>query len=554
MMLGVVIHSALAYFPPEDPAWAFQDPYAGSEFSYLIVEFIHLFRMPAFFLISGFFGALLWTKRSPGKMMLNRIQRIVLPLLIFLVPLTYLTDFSSEFSERLLTGDIAPFYAACGIPFNWMPESTMHLWFLYYLAIVTAIHTGSVALVGVFKIPVERAHQFIRDMVERPWFFLVFMALASNITAWIFGWGDESIPTSDSWFPYPPLLLYYWSWYLVGWGIYTAGANFRSFEKPAWGLTLAGMLFWMLGLNWFASVAFIQASMGLFLRYADAPSARWRYLSDSAYWVYLLHLPFTILIPALIMDWPLPYALKLSACIVIVTAICLVSYSAFVRTTWIGHFLNGRRYSQPKRRIAFAGLIVLGSGTTWAALNPPSPEDRPSPWRDHKQPADLFDEASGASLIHPFLEAEKAGIAPLACVQLTPTSDGPLFRVGGPKVFCRSPLGHSGAADACKAMGSELASLETIEEASYARDWASSLSPHPFQFGLTDLEEEGNWIWASEAMLDDTDWMDGEPNSWGGTEEDCAALNYEDQRGWIDFPCDWAIGFICEYSEDALGG
>ena len=116
MMLGVVIHSALAYFPPEDEAWPFQDPHVGSEWSYLIVEFIHLFRMPAFFLLSGFFGALLWIRRGRSKMVRNRIVRIVLPLLVFLVPLTYLTSFSSEYSERLLSGDPEPFFVACGVP------------------------------------------------------------------------------------------------------------------------------------------------------------------------------------------------------------------------------------------------------------------------------------------------------------------------------------------------------------------------------------------------------------------------------------------------------
>ena len=85
MMLGVVIHSTLAYFPPEDPSWAFQDPEVGSEFSHLIVEFIHLFRMPAFFLLSGFFGALLWMRRTPKEMLINRFKRIVLPLLVFLI-------------------------------------------------------------------------------------------------------------------------------------------------------------------------------------------------------------------------------------------------------------------------------------------------------------------------------------------------------------------------------------------------------------------------------------------------------------------------------------
>ena len=150
----------------------------------------------------------------------------------------------------------------------------------------------------------------------------------------------------------------------------------------------SGLLEWMVGKR-----GLYQSSMGLFLRYADAPSARWRYLSDSAYWVYLLHLPFTIFIPALILNWPLPYALKLGACIAIVTAVCLLSYSAFVRSTWIGHFLNGRRYPHPKRRLGLVGFALLGAGTAWATLNPPAPEDRPErpgPWTDNRLPTEIL--------------------------------------------------------------------------------------------------------------------------------------------------------------------
>lgn len=551
MMLGVVIHSALAYFPAEAEAWPFQDPYVGSEWSYLIVEFIHLFRMPAFFLISGFFGALLWIKRGRSKMVRNRIVRIVLPLLVFLVPLTYLTSFSSEFSERLLSGDPEPFFVACGVPIEWLPNSTMHLWFLYYLALITALHTIGVSLLSALKVREGRTHAFIQDLVARPWFFLVFTGLASNLIAWLFGWG-ENLPTSDAWVPNGPILLYYWFWYQLGWAIYQAKASFRSFQKPAWGLLTVGALFWMMGMHWFASVAFIQASIGLFLRYADAPSTRWRYLSDSAYWVYLIHLPFTILVPALMMDWPLPYLLKLSTCIALVTAACLLSYSAFVRTTLIGRFLNGRRYPEPKRLVGVAGFVMLGSGTVWAALHPPAVQDRPSPWLERKQPDELLDLATTQSLAHPFEPASAARLSPNACAQLIPPESEASF--GGPKVFCVAPRTYQKAAEACEAMGAQLASLETLDESLIVRDWAIDLSPRPFYVGLSDLAEEGDWRWESEEPLSETDWADGEPNSWGGYEEDCAALNYEDLDGWIDLPCSTRAPFICEYPVDESSG
>ena len=38
-------------------------------------------------------------------------------------------------------------------------------------------------------------------------------------------------------------------------------------------------------------VSLTAGSLGLFLRFVRNESAGWRYLSDSSYWVYIVHLP-----------------------------------------------------------------------------------------------------------------------------------------------------------------------------------------------------------------------------------------------------------------------
>ena len=231
MMLGVVIHSALAYFPPETEAWAFQDPYVGSEWSYLIVEFIHLFRMPAFFLISGS-SEHCSRSREGGQdaAQPNRPDRSsTLRLSWFPSPTSPRSPANT--ANVFSSGDPEPFFVACGVPIDWLPTSTMHLWFLYYLALITALQSIGVSLLSVLKVKEGRTHAFTQDLVARPWFFLVFTGLASTLIAWLFEWG-EGLPTSDAWAPSGPILLYYWFWYQLGWAIYQAKASFRSFEKP----------------------------------------------------------------------------------------------------------------------------------------------------------------------------------------------------------------------------------------------------------------------------------------------------------------------------------
>ena len=68
-----------------------------------------------------------------------------------------------------------------------------------------------------------------------------------------------------------------------------------------------------------------------------------RYLSDSAYWMYLAHLPPVIVAQSWISQWPYPAWLKLSVMSLVMVAALLGSYHVLVRPTPIGWFLNGRR-------------------------------------------------------------------------------------------------------------------------------------------------------------------------------------------------------------------
>ena len=77
MLLGIVLHGALAFIPG---AWAVSDasvegdgtPYA------ILVTAIHGFRMPVFFLMSGFFTAMLWRQRGLRALVTHRARRILL--------------------------------------------------------------------------------------------------------------------------------------------------------------------------------------------------------------------------------------------------------------------------------------------------------------------------------------------------------------------------------------------------------------------------------------------------------------------------------------------
>ncbi|MEL6109891.1 MAG: acyltransferase family protein, partial [Planctomycetota bacterium] len=78
MLLGIVLHAALSFAPIP---WAVSDSRQHPFFEVLFA-FIHGFRMPLFFLISGFFTAMLWRQRGVVALIQHRAKRIALPLLI----------------------------------------------------------------------------------------------------------------------------------------------------------------------------------------------------------------------------------------------------------------------------------------------------------------------------------------------------------------------------------------------------------------------------------------------------------------------------------------
>ena len=83
--------------------------------------------------------------------------------------------------------------------------------------------------------------------------------------------------------------------------------------------------------------------MGLFRRVCPVESPTMRYLSDSAYWLYLAHLPLIIAAQYVVRDWPLPALAKFLLIVAVVTSFLLWTYQTLVRYTWLGRFLNGPR-------------------------------------------------------------------------------------------------------------------------------------------------------------------------------------------------------------------
>lgn len=78
MLLGIVLHAGLSFAPFP---WPVQDTRQSESYGLLFAA-IHGFRMPVFFLLSGFFTAMLWRRRGLRSLLSHRLRRVFLPFLL----------------------------------------------------------------------------------------------------------------------------------------------------------------------------------------------------------------------------------------------------------------------------------------------------------------------------------------------------------------------------------------------------------------------------------------------------------------------------------------
>lgn len=396
MLLGVVLHAALPY-----ANWTFSVYSAYHDSARTVVLsgvafIIHLFRMPTFFLMAGFFGGLMWQTYGARKFVQNRIKRVLLPLCLSWVALFPLTIFSAAFTmlggpsgiahivQQLRSGALL---AQNNLTFFQLLTQLglIHLWFLYFLMLFYGVITLLLLVLRRFtpqsKSWVDGAFQAV---VGHPAGMLV-LAAVTWLTmlpmrpAYLDVTGIEG---TNAFLPAPTILMAYFVFFVFGWLLFRNKHLLSLLRDKAWaytglGLGMAGLYAFLILRPMVANAHPMQLAaaapaiwllalgiVGLALRYFRQPTGLFQYLSESSYWVYLVHLPLTLLLPGLLIGLALPALLKFLLVWAAATGISLLTYQHWVRTTWLGRLLNGRRLAP----YAFLGRFRKPEETTAAAL------------------------------------------------------------------------------------------------------------------------------------------------------------------------------------------
>lgn len=322
-----------------------------------IYWFVHVFRLPLFFAMSGFFLALLLSRKGLRETARNRTLRIVVPLAVGLMTLVPLMVLASQATGTVVATDGRMTH---GSPFTFQPS---FLWFLWYLLILDG---AAIVLYLLAPDLLKRTGAAMSSAISRPALGIALLAVPTVLALWPqASW--TAATRADSFVPDLSVLAYYtlffglgavlcehrhligsagrnaWRWAACA-AIVTlpAAALFTLHNSPAYGshIGVHGLALLVYAVATWTS---LLALIGLADRYLSRPRPALRYLADSSYWIYLSHMPAMVLIVALATATTLGTASQFGIVTLASLAFSLVTYPLFVRYTAIGRVLNGPR-------------------------------------------------------------------------------------------------------------------------------------------------------------------------------------------------------------------
>jgi len=389
MLLGIVLHASLPYFSriaEIEHIWPADDD--QSILLFVVFDFIHTWRMPTFFLLAGFFAHLVLDRRSTSMFVLDRLKRIAIPLVLFgavmvvIIPPIWVYGWLGSMSLNVFREVLSKRQ-----DLDSSGELVGHLWFLYYLLLMYAALVAlrllgrlvkpqrMISLAG--RLPLGR--YFGNAVYTRIPLLLTFVA----VLLLIIRADNESKPI---WPLNVPDVLYGTLFFFYGYGFYARRELIDRLRGTGTLITLwaiAGAVFFvhlvllgavdevskqggedetirylrLVGFVFYgaAAVLFSVGFVGLFERLMRSPRPWIRWLADSSYWIYIMHLPVVTFLTfylahldrqgwlKLLTGFSWSAELKFLIACVVTGVLGVFTHRYLVRYTPLGTLLNGKR-------------------------------------------------------------------------------------------------------------------------------------------------------------------------------------------------------------------
>ena len=373
MIVGIFFHAALSFMDSPIFSWPVQDR-SHHWLVDLAVWAVRGFSMQVFFLVAGFFAHLLYHRYGPLAFVRQRLVRIGVPFVagvLLLVPAIHCVWIYGVYKSSIIGANLTAWQAISGHFGSGEYFRTLgpvHLWFLYYLMFFYAGMMLGMAVMGrlVRRPALEQVDRAFRWIVRTPW-VPVIMAVPTTVVFYKMKGPSMGDHPSVTFVPDLSLLLYYGLFFGFGWllnrqpeiltgfmrykwrylacailiavivPIFLSGQSYFDYPDHGWG-KLAPVLFtaiysWMM----------VFGLVGIFVQYLNRQNALIRYISDSSYWLYLMHLPLVIYLQIALADTAIPGIIKFVLINLVALTLLWLSYRYVVRYTLIGAVLNGKR-------------------------------------------------------------------------------------------------------------------------------------------------------------------------------------------------------------------
>lgn len=297
MIMGIFYHSA--FFYAARVPWTLKGIELDPFLDYLI-SFLHLFRMQAFFIVAGFFAALLINKYGPKKVLFERIFRLGIPIITIGATLNFLLSISNQPNFDFFSLH----YFIYG---GWL----YHLWFLGHLITYIAL---TVYLLIYQRSFIDSAFKILLQFSKKTFFpFIIALLTISHY----FGYIISKYVISSFFIIHTSTFFTYLSFYFLGYMLFK-NIHFLnaliSYKRLLPHIIISAILLLPIlsfitntnaltetilfrVISTYLSIVLSLSFILLFKKssFFNNNNIYIRKLSDASYSVYLFHFPFTFL-------------------------------------------------------------------------------------------------------------------------------------------------------------------------------------------------------------------------------------------------------------------
>ena len=339
----VIVAHALLAFMVTPVGWAVRDDarHVGVDAA---VWMVRAFAMPTFFWLAGYLGRATVARGGLRGFLRERLGRVALPLAVALVPVSLALNWLWDLAREHQGGRAAAAAQAPALRASELPVTLGHLWFLYYLLVIAGV--ALVVVVAWRRLAPRR----LRTLRPRALTVLA-AALVTGVLAAI---GKLQPDTPLSFLPEPLIAAYFGVFFAWGWWAHARGDDLAREARQTWlhAAVAAALLAILVPalrrsvapgagappvLALAASAGFtctvLAALVGACTRWLARSRPAIRFVSDAAFWAYVVHLPVVVLLQLGCADLAWPGPLEAALVSAGALAFSLLTFAG-VRTVW----------------------------------------------------------------------------------------------------------------------------------------------------------------------------------------------------------------------------